>query len=75
MHDGRFATLEEVVEHYRDPPREAGRRHELLPLDLDRQEVEALIAFLKTLDGGVDAEADWLGPPGELRPRRGPGRF
>jgi cytochrome c peroxidase len=67
MHDGRFATLAEVIEHYRNPPMEAGRRHELLPLDLDPEEVEALAAFLETLDGPVDAGADWLNPPGELR--------
>lgn len=65
MHDGRFATLEEVIEHYRDPPMAQGRPHELLPLDLDREETEALVAFLQTLDGAVAAGTDWLSPPGE----------
>lgn len=69
MHDGRFSTLEEVIEHYRDPPTEGGRPHELLPLDLDREEAEALVAFLKTLDGSVDAGPDWLRPPGRPGPR------
>lgn len=69
MHDGRFATLEEVIEHYRDPPMEEGRRHELLPLDLDPEDVKAMVAFLETLDGAVDAGTEWLSPPGELRLR------
>lgn len=69
MHDGRFATLDEVIEHYRDPPTEEGRRHELLPLDLDREEAKALVAFLQTLDAAVDAGTDWLSPPWEHPPQ------
>ncbi|HXF62972.1 MAG TPA: di-heme oxidoredictase family protein, partial [Caldilineaceae bacterium] len=38
-HDGRFATLEEVIAHYQD----------LLELDLNEQEVQDLIQFLLSL--------------------------
>jgi cytochrome c peroxidase len=54
MHDGRFATLEQVIDHYStgvklhpnlDPQLRGPRRR----LDLDRPQKEALVAFLKTL--------------------------
>lgn len=51
MHDGRFSTLEEVVNHYSDAivahpnlGNEGLRR-----LDLDREQKAALVAFLRTL--------------------------
>lgn len=53
MHDGRFQTLEEVVEHY-----DAGFHRTVLTdplllarpsLDLDPADIDALVAFLKTL--------------------------
>lgn len=54
MHDGRFATLEEVIEHYNAPvtytatldPNLAKHPH---GLGLDETDKAALIAFLKTL--------------------------
>ncbi len=56
MHDGRFATLEEVVEHYdsgiQDHPNLHGiLRHAAGPLrlNLSTSEKEALVAFLHTL--------------------------
>jgi len=63
MHDGRFATLEEVIDHYRSPPIGPDRL-EITPLEIDDAEARALVAFLRTLDGGVDADAVWLEPPG-----------
>ncbi len=62
MHDGRFATLEEVIDHYRTPPAGPGRI-EITPLDLDDEEAQALVAFLRSLDGGVAADEAWLRPP------------
>jgi cytochrome c peroxidase len=54
MHDGRFATLREVLDHYSnlndDPP--LGHREEtLVPLKLSEREKDELEAFLKTLTG------------------------
>jgi len=51
MHDGRFATLEEVMDYYIDPPAITGTmQHELPALDqLTEQDKQNLIAFLKTL--------------------------
>ena len=47
MHDGRFATLEAVLEHYRKPP--AGN-HELRPLTtLTDDDMANLAAFLRSL--------------------------
>lgn len=71
MHDGRFATLEEVVEHYnsgiqnhptlspalRDPNGNPVR------LNLSASQKAALVAFLKTLtDSSVEAEEKWSNP-------------
>lgn len=51
MHDGRFATLEAVVDHYRHAPNQDGDygHSELFPLRLSDDEAAALTAFLKTL--------------------------
>lgn len=47
FHDGRAATLEAVVEHYRQPPTD--EIHELLPIDITEFEKAALVAFLRSL--------------------------
>ena len=52
MHDGRFNTLEEVVEHYNIGGGEEvviNKDPLIRKLRLDEVEKEALIAFLKTL--------------------------
>lgn len=54
MHDGRFATLEEVIEHYNAPPRPSATLDPNLAkhpqgLGLNEEEKAALIAFLKSL--------------------------
>jgi len=59
MHDGRFATLEEVVEHYNSGIQMHPNLHPLLKdpnqpaqpkrLNLSSQEKAALVAFLRTL--------------------------
>jgi cytochrome c peroxidase len=56
MHDGRFATLEEVIEHYSALPGKPaiGHREESLrPLNLDLTERRHLVAFLKSLTGTI----------------------
>ena len=50
MHDGRFATLDAVLDHYSS----GGKKHpnkdvRVQPLNLTTSEKAALIAFLKTL--------------------------
>ena len=52
MHDGRFETLEEVVNHYSDEIEENEWTGEFLPpegFDFTDTEKEALVAFMKTL--------------------------
>jgi cytochrome c peroxidase len=55
MHDGRFATLEEVVEHYSDDVKRSATldpniaKHPDGGLHLSREDKRALVAFLKTL--------------------------
>ena len=52
MHDGRYTTLEEVVEHYRKPPPAARAAGEIQPIEITDAQARQLVAFLKTLDGG-----------------------
>lgn len=54
MHDGRFATIEEVIEHYNEPIRPSATLDPNLAkhpkgLKLTAEEKQALAAFLKTL--------------------------
>ena len=50
MHDGRFATLEEVVEHYNSGGKYAENRSaNVRPLGLNEEQKSALVAFLHTL--------------------------
>jgi cytochrome c peroxidase len=48
MHNGSIKTLEEVVEHYRIAPTNS-QGGDLLPLDLNREEAQGLVCFLKSL--------------------------
>jgi cytochrome c peroxidase len=63
MHAGQFATLEQVLNHYNTAPEAPGGHSELEPLDLTDQQIRQIIAFLKTLDGPVNAEPRWLTAP------------
>jgi cytochrome c peroxidase len=50
MHDGRFETLEEVLEHYNSGGFPTDNRHPLLrPLNLTSKQKQDIIAFLHTL--------------------------
>jgi cytochrome c peroxidase len=71
MHDGRFATLEEVVEHYNSgikahptlSPALRDANGNPVQLNLTSSEKAALVAFLKTLtDQSVSSEIKWSNP-------------
>ena len=71
MHDGRFATLEEVVEHYNSGIQNhpnlspALRTPNNMPvrLNLSPAQKAALVAFLKTLtDTEMSKEPKWSNP-------------
>lgn len=49
MHDGRFATLSQVIEHYVQAVPVNQGHSELLPFTLDETEHAALLSFLQTL--------------------------
>jgi cytochrome c peroxidase len=71
MHDGRFATLEQVVEHYNSgikahptlsPALKDGNGNPV-QLNLTTSQKAALVAFLKTLtDNSVSTETKWSNP-------------
>ena len=71
MHDGRFSTLEEVVEHYNSgiqdhpslSPALTDRNGDPIKLNLSEEEKAALVAFLKTLtDETVSTNPKWSDP-------------
>ncbi|NNE25282.1 MAG: cytochrome C peroxidase [Saprospiraceae bacterium] len=50
MHDGRFQTLEEVLDHYNSGGKPSPNKHPLIvPLGLTQEHLDALMAFLHTL--------------------------
>lgn len=55
MHGGHFETLEDVMDFYNEPPDGfplvGARSAEIDPMRLEQDKVDALVAFLKTLDG------------------------
>ncbi len=63
MHDGRFATLDEVLEFYNKPRTDAVGETELDPLQLTEQDHTDIKAFLETLNGAwpdlAPFEAAW----------------
>ncbi|MDR3087756.1 MAG: hypothetical protein LBU45_07390 [Azoarcus sp.] len=53
MHDGRFQTLEAVIEHYRNPPTLPLRHVDIRPAALLPHQREQLLSFLNVLGTGV----------------------
>jgi len=51
MHDGRFSTLRDVVQHYKEAPSFRMGFQQLTPLDLTPHQLDQLVAFLGTLTG------------------------
>jgi cytochrome c peroxidase len=65
MHDGSFNSLEAVIGHYNDIPRggRIDRRLEGQNLNLSNDEIDAMVAFLKTLSGSdVYTNEKWSDP-------------
>jgi cytochrome c peroxidase len=60
MHSGQLASLEEVLEHYRRPPRAPIGHTDLVPIELTAEEIEQLKAFLHTLSGPPAVAAELL---------------
>ena len=63
MHAGQLATLDDVVAHYDRAPAAPAGRSELRALGLSAAERRQLVAFLRTLRGGVVAPPGFLTPP------------
>lgn len=51
MHDGRFGTLRQVIDHYNEAPSGTAGRSELVRLNLSEAEKSQLEAFMRTLTG------------------------
>jgi cytochrome c peroxidase len=54
MHDGRFADLQAVMQHYRSPPLPAVvGAHELRPLKFSARDIEDMVRFLEALSSSA----------------------
>ena len=52
MHDGRFATLEDVIAHYnKGGVKNPFLDNQVIPLNLSRPEIKDLVAMLRSLEG------------------------
>ena len=51
MHDGSVATLKEVVEFYNRGGNPEVRNGRIAPLGLSNADIDAVVAFLKSLNG------------------------
>ena len=65
MHDGRFASLAELLQHYNTAPLAIAGHSDLTPLGLRDHELSQIEAFLRTIDGAVSADRSWLAPPAQ----------
>jgi cytochrome c peroxidase len=63
MRAGQFATLEEVLTHYKTALDAPAGHTELESLNLSDKQIAQIIVLLKTLDSPVDAEPQWLQAP------------
>jgi cytochrome c peroxidase len=68
MHDGVFATLPDVIEHYNRGGIAPGTDVELQPLLLDEQEIADLAAFLESLSDGPFTDPALVTCPAEVCP-------
>lgn len=72
MHTGDFTTMEQVIDHYNNLPQESlnanldprlSPRGQPQRLNLDQEEIDALVAFMKTLSGtDIYTNAKWSDP-------------
>ncbi len=66
MHTGQFATLAEVLQHYKQAPLAYPGHSELSPLDtISQAQLTQLEAFLHSLTAPVAAPAELLAPPSQ----------
>ena len=64
MHDGRFKTLEEVIEHYSSGGKYSETVSPLIrPLKLNKTEKRQIVAFLKTLTDTIFIKNPEIQPP------------
>ena len=65
MHDGRFETLEEVLDHYNSGGQLSPNKHPLIvPLGLTQEHLDALMSFLHTL-----TDEDFINNPAYAEPK------
>ncbi len=67
MHAGQFATLGDVLRHYRDAPAAPAGTTELKPVDLSNRDLRDLEAFIRSLSAPINAAPELLRDPAVAR--------
>ena len=66
MHNGKFKTLKQVIEHYNNPPKQVIGHIDLQnPIELNEKEIMQLESFLKTLNSDILADPALLREPND----------
>jgi cytochrome c peroxidase len=63
MHDGQFATLLEVLDHYNQAPGSPLGITDIKPLEFTPEQLDQLRQFLLTLESPVRVLSEYLSPP------------
>ena len=63
MHDGQFATLNDVLNHYNLAPEATIGKSDVLPLDMTTKELDQLRFFLLSLASEVTVNPIYLKQP------------
>lgn len=63
MHAGQLKDLDDVMDHYNNPPITPFGHNMLTKLELEPHQLKQIIAFLHTLDSRIDVENHWLTSP------------
>ena len=65
MHAGQYSSVMDVIKHYNDPPTTKLGQSDLraIPIELNKDELLHLEAFLLALESEIDADKVWLSAP------------
>ena len=63
MHDGQFATLNNVLKHYNKAPKATVGKSDILPLEMTTKELDQLKLFLLALSSKIDTDPKYLMKP------------
>jgi cytochrome c peroxidase len=63
MHDGQFATLDDVLNHYNQAPEAMIGKSDVLPLEFTTKQLDQMRYFLLSLDSSINVDPRYLSAP------------